>query len=362
MNEEKSEVVIWITNFIRQINLLISENLSEIQPILLPLPFATLIMYELQMWVLPFKSGEARWIVAVIGGIALEFFGLTALDVAQRAKAYNIIREPRDPKIPIWPSWLALATYIIVAAAMLTIGAVAPGLGYDVKKVAPALMYGFILVLPFGYWFISARSTMNTIYARRERDKAEAKQAEESAWAMRLKELELLREKAEIDRLNALNEQERAKAEAIKRDAEARATEAEAKRKVAEARQTEAEASRTRAERMAPVAPTAPVSRGKRVGNGAIEKIRARDLSFEEIDRMRGEGYVFDPLTDTFKEKHQVLVAAFGTRQFTGPEVAQLLGCSGSSALQTMRVLYADGQVAVIGNGIYQFLPEGRPN
>lgn len=353
MNEQKSALVKWTSWAVGQINLLISENLTEILPILLPLPFASIISYELQKWVLPFENETARWIVAIVGGITLEFFGATALDVAQRAKAYNLTKKETDPGIAVWPAWMGLAVYILVAVFMVSVGAILPALGYQVEQVAPILMYGFILMLPFGYWFISTRSIMNTVYAQREIAKLEQKQARVDEVDLQRQQMQLERERFELERLRVQNKRLETEAEALKTDAETR-------RQAAEARRIKAEADRIKAQKTQAAPP--PVQSSRRMANGHGEKIRARDISFEEIDRLKEQGYKFDPLTPTFMNKYKTLVAAFGHRQFGGGDISQTLECGSSAALQTIRMLYADGRVAIVGNGVYQLMDEGKPN
>lgn len=94
------------------------------------------------------------------------------------------------------------------------------------------------------------------------------------------------------------------------------------------------------------------------VSKTSSDEKHTRDLSFNEIDRRKKEGFIFPPLTLTIKDKYQALAAAFGSRTFSSKDTAKVLKVSNSCALQTIRTLYAVDKIARIDNGLYQVILE----
>lgn len=322
-----------LSYWVRQLNLLISENLTEVLPLALPLPFVAIIVFHLYTWVLPFASEGAKITFALIGGIVLEFFGATSISMAMRIKNYNLIREKGEPKVAVWPALMGMFVYLLVATMMITFGSVLPAYyGEDsFKMFAPYVLYGFVVLIPFGYYFLEAKSTIGTTMYKREQAAHFLEEQKSAASQQQVQAIASEQRAAEVDYL-------RAQADAMRLQAQADLEKAKAGRLRAEGKKDR------------PVAPT-PVPR-----NLPVNPTDLQNMSFEDITALKLRGAILPQPNEAALQRYQQLLGRFGESEISIGDGTAELGLSPSGFRKMAKALYVAGMVEPVSDGKYRIV------
>lgn len=160
--------------YIELINILVLKIAVLVLPWLAPIPSAVFIA------VAAHDVLEADWITAIIIGIVLDGFGVTAIAIWTRFAEYNSRKEPEDPFAPTKKAGLLVLSYIVSAIWLTAFLKIVPVISeYNpqfviTEKILLAISYAiFPLITLSGAAAISLNSQHDELLAKIAKERAD---------------------------------------------------------------------------------------------------------------------------------------------------------------------------------------------